>query len=107
MDTGTALVIGSGLLATVLAILIKVLGPLAQEYAQKIRDERIRALVIALIQEAEKQFGGGTGVRKLAYVQVATKRITGHEPSRALVEEALAEVKGAGCIGTAAKFSMN
>ena len=110
MDTGTAIVVSSGLLATVLAILIKVLGPVAAAYAAKIRDERIRALVIALINEAEKQFGSGgraIGASKLRYVQMKTQDITGRPASRALVEDALAEAKGAACAGTTAKFSRN
>jgi len=68
MDTGTAIIAGSGTIALILAILGRALFPLAREYARRIRDERIRAFVLALIREAEKQWGPGRGADKAKVV---------------------------------------
>lgn len=88
---------GSGAVSAVLALiwtqLKKQVYPLARQLARLIRDERARALVLALIKEAEKQYPmSGSGPLKLDYVLSKAEQ-AGEAVDRALVEEVLAAAK--------------
>ncbi len=74
-----AIVTAGGVLATAL---VAYLLRLANEATARIKDERLRLLVEALVAAAEKQFGRGAGAAKLAYVAdvLAAKGI---DPERA------------------------
>lgn len=94
METGLAILAGSGAVSAVLALIWaqakKQLYPLARQVARLIRDERARAMVLALIKEAEKQFPmSGSGPKKLDFV-LSQAEAAGEPVDRALVEEVLA-----------------
>ena len=94
METGWAILAGSGAVSAVLALiwaqLKKQLYPLARQLAKLIRDQRAQALVLALIKEAEKQWPmSGSGPKKLDFV-LSQAEAAGEPVDRALVEEVLA-----------------
>ncbi len=52
-------------------VLLVALFSVAKQYAAKIKDERLRCLVEALVMAAEQIYGAGKGAEKKAYVQAA------------------------------------
>ena len=54
-------------------VLLGILAALAAQYLQKIKDQRLRELLTALVQAAEQVYGAGAGSQKLAYVQQQAK----------------------------------
>jgi len=52
-------------------VLLVALFSVAKQYAAKIKDERLRRLVEALVMAAEQIYGAGKGAEKKAYVQAA------------------------------------
>jgi len=62
-----------GLVALLLAGLFEV----AREYAGKIKNERLREIVLALVKAAEQMYGKGRGTeKKAAVVEAAPKGVT-------------------------------
>ncbi len=55
-------------------ILFVALIAVAKQYAAKIKDERLRRLVEALVMAAEQIYGAGKGAEKKAYVQAPFRR---------------------------------
>jgi hypothetical protein len=99
METGWAILAGSGAVSVILALiwaqLKKQMYPLARQLAKLIRDQRAQALVLTLIKEAEKQWPmSGTGAQKMQFV-LKQAEVAGEPVDRALVEEILAAVKAA------------
>lgn len=54
--------------AALLPILVVFLCRVAREYAGRIRDERLRELILRLVEAAEQIYGSGGGQSKLNYV---------------------------------------
>ena len=52
-------------------VLLVALCSVAKQYAAKIKDERLRRLVEALVMAAAQIYGAGKGAEKKAYVQAA------------------------------------
>jgi hypothetical protein len=70
-------------------VLLVALIAVARQYAAKIKDERLRALVLALVKAAEQIYGAKKGTEKKAYVEAnAPKSVT-----PAVIEAAVFEMK--------------
>lgn len=50
------------------ALLVGFLAALARQYIERIKDERLRALLLALVKAAEQIYGPGQGAAKRDYV---------------------------------------
>ena len=59
----------SAILPGVTTVLVGFLTALAAQYIAKIRDERLRDLLLALVAAAEQIYGAGKGTEKKAYVK--------------------------------------
>jgi hypothetical protein len=70
------------------ALLLGAALSLAREYARRLRDERLRQVLLALVQAAEQIYGAGKGEAKRRYVREKMKE-KGLPVSREDVEAAV------------------
>lgn len=70
-------------------ILFVALIAVAKQYAAKIKDERLRRLVEALVMAAEQIYGSGKGAEKKAYVQAALSSAVPPSTADMLIEAAV------------------
>lgn len=61
---------------------------LVRQYIGRIRDERLRELILRLVEAAEQIYGGGKGKQKLTHVQSKLK-LLGYEPDSDAIEAAV------------------
>ena len=73
------------------ALLFGFLANLARHYVQRIKDERLRQLLLELVKAAEQIYGPGKGTAKRRYVLQQARR-HGYEVSRDQVEAAVHEL---------------
>ena len=73
------------------AILIGYLTKLANQYREKIQDERLRALVDELVRAAEQEYGAHAGAVKYGYVVAGLNEHKVHT-GRAAIEAAVYNV---------------
>lgn len=84
------------MLPGVSTLLVGFLCALAAQYLQRLKDERLRELLLALVRAAEQIYGSGSGERKREYVlqQARAQGLTGVNSAR--LEAAVWEMKKAG-----------
>lgn len=70
-------------------VLLVALFSVAKQYAAKIKDERLRRLVEALVMAAEQIYGAGKGAEKKAYVQAALSSAVPPSTADMLIEAAV------------------
>lgn len=74
------------------ALLIGLLANLARHYIQRIKDERLRQLLLELVQAAEQIYGPGTGSAKRRYVLQQARQRGYPDVTRQQVEAAVHEL---------------
>jgi len=74
--------------AVLLPFLVAFLCQVARQYIGRIQDERLRALILRLVEAAEQIYGGGGGQTKKNYVQGKLREL-GYEPDETEIEAAV------------------
>ena len=77
------------------ALLIAFLANLARYYIRRIKDERLRQLLLELVKAAEQIYGSGKGAAKRRYVLQQARRVGYPDVTRQEVETAVFDMNRA------------
>lgn len=77
--------------AALLPILVAFLCAVARQYIGRIRDERLRELILRLVEAAEQIYGSGGGQTKLNFVEDKLRKL-GYKPDDVAIEAAVLTV---------------